>query len=96
LLSKFASNRPVVSVKKHPERYLELWGIPSVESPQSDIDQLTLSPIGDISFLLIFSLSVATNIPMESSSLITNTNGSEILQNLILGLGIFPSLSGIV
>ena len=57
----------------------------------------TLSPIGDMSFLLIFPLSVSpTNSPMESSSLKTSTNGSEILQALIFGLGILPSLSGII
>lgn len=49
-----------------------------------------------MSFLLIFPLSVSPiNSPMESSSLRTNTNGSEILQALIFGLGILPSLSGI-
>ena len=54
----------------------------------------TLSPIGDMSFLLIFPRSVSPiNRPMESSSRMINTKGSDILQARIFGRGILPSAS---
>lgn len=57
----------------------------------------TLSPIGDISFRLIFPRSVSPiKRPIESSSRTMSTKGSEMLQALIFGRGIFPSISLII
>ena len=67
----------------------------STKDPQQEYPEpSTFSPIGDTSFRLILPRSISPiNSPMVSSSRMMRMNGSHMLHDLILGLGVLPSRS---
>jgi hypothetical protein len=87
-------NIPVESIKNEPAIYREVLRHIRINLPCRMRLRPTFSPIGDISFRRILPRSGSPiNRPMVSSSRRMNTNGSQILQYLILGRWLLPSMS---
>src|SRR5216683_3100861 len=81
-------NMPVVSLKNEPAIYREVFraAISVRERKEDTSKKRTFSPMGDISFRRIFPRSGSPmNKPIVSSSRRMKTNGSQMLQYLILG-----------
>ena len=66
----------------------------SVDCVDNSGNSVTFSPIGDMSLRRIFPFSISPmNSPIVSSSRMMRMKGSQMLQDLILGLAVFPSRS---